>query len=205
VLAAWLVLAAAGISGAQENADAPSAVHVALSPDTLRVAPGESFTLELRIDAPGKRFNGYDAIVAFDTNAVACVTSGQVGSDEGDLMKNACGNTFHRFSVRGDSASIAHVILCSGVSLSGPGTLHRLRFRALDLVGSTTIRLRRVQFYSAGMFVNPAWTRDAVVIVSGKAQSHDRAVGLCIPRTAPAAALQFDAAEYFSARWRWQG
>jgi hypothetical protein len=133
------------------------------------------------------------------------VSPAPADAGEGELMKGACENTFHRFATRGDSLSIAHVILCGGVALTGPGTLHRLQFRARNRPGTTAVRLRRVQFYASGMFVNPAMTRDAVVIVSSKASPRGQVMGLCSPRTRPVTIPHIDVAEHASAPWRWQG
>jgi hypothetical protein len=175
-----------------------------MAPDTLHVAPGEVFSLELRIDVAGKRFNAYDATVAFDTTALACAPPTPAREGEGPLMTGACGNTFHRVAVRGDSLTISHVILCAGVALTGPGTLHHLRFRALHRDGASRVQLRRVQFYDAGLFVNPARTRDAVVIVSEKKPT-SRVTGLRAPRTRPTVVPYIDVADRSSARGRWQG
>jgi hypothetical protein len=185
---------------------APEAVRVSavLTPDTLHVAPGEVFSLELRIDVAGRRFNAYDATVAFDTTALAYEPPSAAREGEGPLMTGACGNTFHRMAARGDSLTISHAILCAGVALTGPGTLHHVRFRALDHDGATAVRLRRVQFYDAGLFVNPARARDAVVIVSEKKPA-EGATGLRAPRARPTATPYVDVADQPSAGGRWQG
>ncbi len=191
--------------GAAPAADAPDAVHAALSPDTVRVAPGGSFTLELRIESPGKHFNAYDAVVAFDTTVVEFVPATDPRDDEGDLMTGACGNTFHRFAARADSMTISHVILCGGVSLEGPGTLHHLHFRAGPEGGTTVVHLRRVQFYDAGLYVRPATSRGAVVIVTKAKPEHDRWTGLRVRPLLPVAAPLNGDAEMPSACWRYQG
>lgn len=175
-----------------------------LSPDTIRVAAGTAFTLELQVDARGRKFNAYDAVMVFDTTALAFAPSPSARDGEGELMRNACGNTFHRLAARGDSLTVSHVTLCGGVALTGPGSLHRFVFRALDRPGMTAVRLRRVQFYDAGLFVDPARTRDAVVVVT-KGMSTDRAVGSRAPRAAPGGDSLKDDAGGPLARGRSQG
>lgn len=179
-------------------------MSVALSPDTIRVAPGAVFTLELRVDVAGKKFNAYDAVIAFDTTALAFEPAASARDGEGELMKSACGNTFHRFAARGDSLTVSHVTLCGGVALTGPGPLHRFGFRAVKRHGATAVRLRRVQFYDAGLFVNPARTRDAVVVVSKK-PSAERAVGSRVPPAAPGEDSLTNDADGPSARGRSHG
>ena len=78
-------------------------------------------------------------------------------------MKGACGNTFHYFVPAPDSLTLSHVILCAGKSLAGPGQLYKLRFRASGTAQSTPIHIRHIQFYDAGVYVNPAYASDAVV------------------------------------------
>jgi hypothetical protein len=179
-------------------------LSMTISPDTIYVAPGESFLLELRVDVAGKKFNAYDAVVAFDTLALASEVPAVPRAGEGALMKDACGNTFHRFAARGDSMTISHVILCGGVTLAGPGTLHQIGFRALKRAGATAVRLRRVQFYNAGLFASPARTRDAVVIVT-KDNPADVKTGQFLPHERPDATPSIDVADRLSARGRYQG
>ena len=197
-----LLLAAGGLAASAAGEE--GSVSVALSPDTIRVAPGAAFVLELRVDVAGRKFNAYDAVVAYDTAALAFEPPAAARDGEGELMKNACGNTFHRFAARGDSLTVSHVTLCGGVTLSGPGSLHRFGFRALDRPGATAVRLRRVQFYDAGLFVDPARTRDAVVIVSKRGPA-EQAVGARVPHAAPGENSFTDVADGPSARGRSQG
>jgi hypothetical protein len=208
VLASFVCLAVSvGPLDAMPRGDgAPEAafLSMSISPDTIYVAPGESFLLELRVDVAGKKFNAYDAVVAFDTLALASEVPAVPREGEGALMKDACGNTFHRFAARGDSMSISHVILCGGVTLTGPGTLHLIGFRALKRAGITTVRLRRVQFYDAGLFTSPARTRDAVVIVTEE-KSADVKTGQFVPDVRPDSTPSIDVAEQCSERGRYQG
>jgi hypothetical protein len=80
-------------------------------------------------------------------------------------MTGACGNSpFHRFRQGASSDTIGCSLLCQDVSLTGPGQIYRLKFRASDSVQVTTVHfLPGLQFYNAGLFVDPAHTTDATV------------------------------------------
>jgi hypothetical protein len=79
-------------------------------------------------------------------------------------MTGACANTFHRFTPGSGSVSIADILLCSGVSVSGPGQIYRLRFQASNTPQVTQVEfLPGLQFYNAGLFVNPAISTNAVI------------------------------------------
>ncbi len=153
VLAAFVLVTAA-------RAD----VRIEVSPESLVVAPGETFTVALQVPAAGAVFNGYDAIVEFDPTQLTFVPTSPYTLQEGASMRAACGNTFFLLQSAGDSVSISHVLLCGAITLPGPAQLCLLKFRAsLAAAGASQIRLRRVQFYSEGLFVNPAITRDGFV------------------------------------------
>ncbi|MFN8588491.1 MAG: FlgD immunoglobulin-like domain containing protein [Candidatus Eisenbacteria bacterium] len=145
-------------------ATASGAVRVALSPDTLAVTPGATFSLAIEVPVPGSAFNGYDAVVEYDRTRLTYLPTSPYTLQEGVSMRSACGNTFFVVSAAGDSIAVSHVLLCAGVTLTGPSQLCVLRFRASNAaVGATWVKLRRVQFYSEGLFVNPAVSSDALV------------------------------------------
>jgi len=146
---------------------AGAAVRLALVPDTQSVAPGDTFTVQLRVPVAGSAFNAYDAIVEYDPAQLTFLPSSPLSLQEGPDMKLACGNTFHVFTAAGDSLSIAHSLLCASLSLTGPAHLYTLRFRASLTPETTQVRLRRAQFYNGGLFVNPAVLSDAVVSWGG--------------------------------------
>ncbi len=155
-----LVLAAVTRSPAVAHA----AVRVALSPDTLAVSPGATFTLAVEVPVAGASFNGYDVVVEFDPTRLTYVPTSPYTLQEGASMRSACANTFFVLSAAGDSVSVSHVLLCAGVTLAGPSQLCLLRFRASNAAaGATWVRLRSVQFYSEGLFVNPAVPSDALI------------------------------------------
>jgi hypothetical protein len=164
----------AGASGA--------AVRVALMPETLSVSPGDTITLALQVPVAGSSFNAYDAIVEYDPAVLTFLPRVPTTMQQGSSMTGACGNTFHYFTAAGDSLSISNSLLCAGMSLTGPAELYRLRFRVPLAPGATTVRLRRVQFYNGGLFVNPAIPSDALVTWGGN-------LGVGDPPVAPRAAL----------------
>lgn len=146
---------------------AGAAVRFAVTPETLSVAPGDTFTLQLRVPVAGSAFNAYDAIVEYDPAQLTFLPTSPLSLQEGPDMKLACGNTFHVFTAAGDSLSISHSLLCASLSLAGPAHLYTLRFRAPLVPGATHVRLRRAQFYNGGLFVNPAVLSGAYVSWGG--------------------------------------
>jgi hypothetical protein len=141
---------------------------VALLPDTtMNVAPGDSVLLELYVTEAGAQFNAYETIVEYDTTALVFLPMSPTSLQEGTLMKGACGSTFHIFKSSADSLSISHSLLCAGISLTGPGQLYKLRFRAREVVTGTWVRIRRIQFYDAGPMVKPAYRTDAFIVIGG--------------------------------------
>jgi len=161
---------------------ADAAVRVALMPETLSVSPGDTVTLVLQVPVAGSAFNAYDAIVEYDPAVLTFLPRVPTTLQQGLSMTGACGNTFHWFTAAGDSLSISNSLLCAGMSLTGPAELYELRFRVPLTPGATTVRLRRVQFYNGGLFVNPAIPSDALVTWGGN-------VGVGDPLVAPGASL----------------
>lgn len=140
-------------------------VNLALLPDTVNVQPGEIFDVELTITEEGSAFNGYDAVIGFDPAVLTFLQRPQ-SEQEGPLMTEACPNRFHIFEVlpAGDALSLSHVLLCAGVSITGPGVVYQLRFQAGELNTTTEISLLEgTGFFLAGMAVSPVITEDAVV------------------------------------------
>lgn len=161
-------------------------VHAALTPAIVEVAPDSEFTLDLVITAADAAFNGFDSVVEYDPSALTFVPLAPASLQEGALMTDACGNTFHRFSAAGDSLDVTDVLLCAGQSLAGPGVLYRLKFRAGATPGTTFVRLRppRTRFYNAGLYVLPVETTDAEIHVGGVTGTPGGASGV-VPRVIP--------------------
>jgi len=153
-LALALAVGAAGGAAAQ-------GVTVAVSPTTLEVAPGAEFDLSVAVTQAGAPFNGFDAVIGWDPAALT-----EIAHEEGTLMTEACFNRFYWFRQGAGTDTVANVLLCSGVSVTGPGQIYRLRFRASDTPQVTQVRLLPgLYFYDAGRYVAPVNASDATVTI----------------------------------------
>jgi hypothetical protein len=141
-------------------------VRVAVSPETLTVAPGDTFTVQLRVPVAGDPFNGYVAVMSFDPAAVRFLSQPQI-AQEGPLLRDSCAThgTFYSFAAGGDSMTAAGSMLGNGCATVGPGTLLNLRFTALGSPGVTYIRLRSAVVYNDGNRVKPLVPSDATIAV----------------------------------------
>ncbi len=158
-------------------------VKVALLPASLVVAPGDSFDLTLQVTRAGSAFNAFDAYIGFDPSALTLIQRTPVSLQEGAYFTAACGNRFHRFQAGVDRDTITDVLLCANTSLTGPGAIYKLRFRASNLPRATVVRfLPGLQFYNAGTNVNPDSSSNAVIGIGV-------AAGVPAPVTAPALKL----------------
>ncbi len=159
---------AAGVSLAVAAQAAPG-VTVALLPAAQAVAPGASFEIVLQVTAVGDSFNAFDAVVRYDPAALTIQPLSPTSLQQGSYLTTACSNTFHRFSSASDSLSITDVLLCQNLALPGPGQIYRLHFVAGSTPQVTQVRLDSVQFYKAGLFVDPAATANAEVTIGATA------------------------------------
>jgi hypothetical protein len=151
------MLVCVGAAGAQ-------GVHVALAPAASQVAPGAVFDLDLEITQADSPFNGFDAVIGFDPAALTLVPLSPTSLQQGTLMTGACGSLFHRFQQASGSATVSDLLLCAGASLTGPGQIYHLRFKASDTPQITQVTfLPGLQFYNAGLYVNPAYSANAIV------------------------------------------
>jgi hypothetical protein len=140
-------------------------VELAVRPAQIAVEPGQVFDVELTVTSPGSAFNGYDAVVGYDPVALTFIEQSRA-IQEGPLMTEACPQTFHSFEAfpTTGTLNLSHVLLCAGVSVSGPGVVYRLRFQANDGNTVTAISLLpATAFYQAGIYVTPVFTEDAEV------------------------------------------
>lgn len=141
-------------------------VTIALQPATQTVTPGAQFDLFIAVTQSGSAFNAFDAIVGYSPSALTNIQLSPLSLQEGALMTGACGNRFHRFRQGTDRDTITDVLLCNGVSVSGPGQIYRLRFQASTTPQTTTVQfLPGVAFYNAGLAVTPVATGDATVVI----------------------------------------
>ncbi len=159
---AGAIIVALALAGGVPASEA--GVKVALEPGTQTVAPGAEFDLVLAVTEIGSEFNGFDAVIGYDPAALTLVPLSPLSLQEGELMKEACTNTFHKFTEGTDRATIADVLLCSGQTVTGPGEIYRLRFRAASTPQTTAVRfLPGLQFYDAGLYVTPVISSDATI------------------------------------------
>jgi hypothetical protein len=129
-------------------------IYLAIVPSDTVVTPGDVVDVHLKVTQAGLGFNAYDAVIVYDPAALTFLQQ-PVSWQQGSYMKNACGNTFHRFVAAGDSLVINHSLLCAGISLHGPGILYNLRFQTSSTPQTTHIVLRSIQFYDDGLYVGP--------------------------------------------------
>lgn len=149
-------------------APAVAGVSLRLVPTADPVQPAEEFDVELRVD-PGSPLNAFDLVLGYDpAHLTLLVRSRQL--QEGPLFVAACANRYHSLTLAPDSTkvSVSNVLLCAGASVSGPGTLYTLRFRAkyVDVVTPLTL-LPATDVYLAGLFVRPLEKHHATVQIGG--------------------------------------
>ena len=161
-LAKWVVVLLCVCAGAVEA----QGVHVAITPAASRVEPGGFIDLALEITQAGDPFNGFDAVIGFDPAALTLVPTSPSSLQQGPLMTEACGALFHHFNLSAGVATISDLLLCGGVSVVGPGQIYHLRFQASTTPQATEVRfLSGLQFYNGGLYVNPAYSSNAVVSI----------------------------------------
>ena len=164
-------------------------VFLGFQADTLSVAPGATFTVELRTLQAGDAFNAFDASVLFDGSALTFVPLAPVSKQCGSLMTGACASTFHRFSAQPESLAITLVLLCNEVSVSDADVLYRVMFTAGNMPGWTRLRLGyNTQFYLGGTYLNRASARDMLVHIVDPP-----ALGVGNPPRLPAAGIELGA------------
>jgi hypothetical protein len=139
-------------------------VRVAIVPASGIVSPGSEFDVSIDVTQAGSAFNAFDLFVGFDPAALTPVIPTSISDQEGAYFKSGCDSRYHHFLPGTDRDTITDVLLCAGASLTGPGQIYKLRFRASTTQQFTTIRfLPGLQFYNAGLFVNPTISTNATI------------------------------------------
>lgn len=143
-------------------------VQAALVPSQQTVTPGAVFDLEIDVTAAGSPFNAFKAVVTWDPAALTFLPASPTTDQQGCLMTGgcsaACGNTFHAFATQADSLWMSNSLLCDAITLTGPGQLYKLHFRASTTQQVTTVRFRRAPtFINSGLYVTPVTSADAVI------------------------------------------
>jgi hypothetical protein len=118
------------------------------------------------VSDPDLPFNGFDLSVHFDPARLTNSPMSPLSLQRGSLMVNACllNEPFHLFTPAADSVVGTLVILCDGVSVTGPGVIYRLRFNAAPVNAYTQLTLGAgTGFYNGGPRVAGVTLRPVVV------------------------------------------
>lgn len=149
---------------------AHAAVALSVTPNTTTVPGGSEFDVELTIPSAGSAFNGFSVVLQYDPAVLTLLPQTPSVLQEGCLMNGgcsaACGNTFHQFVASGDSIVVNDYLFCNQTSITGAGSLYKLRFRAANSAHVTAITVRRVRFYNAGVLVAPVNVTNSTITVS---------------------------------------
>ena len=161
-----LAVCLAALGTAAVGLEPAHAFTVAGASDTVVVAPGGTFTVDFVVKDPDASFNAFDLAVHFDPAKLTSYPMSPTTLQRGSLMVDACtlNAPFHIFTPGPDSLVGTLVILCSGVSVTGPGTIYRLRFTAAATTAWTQLTLGPgTSFYNGGPRVNGVVKRAVVV------------------------------------------
>jgi len=161
-----LAVCLAALGTAAVGLEPAHAFTVAGASDTVVVAPGGTFTVDFVVKDPDSSFNAFDLDVHFDPAKLTSYPMSPTTLQRGALMVDACtlNAPFHIFTPGPDSLVGTVVILCSGVSVTGPGTIYSLRFTAAATTAWTQLTLGPgTSFYNGGPRVNGVVKRAVVV------------------------------------------
>ena len=127
---------------------------LALAPLSQTVAPGSEFDVVLTVANACPAFNAFHLIVAYDTTALTAVKLSPLSSQMGALVTAACGNNVNWFHMGAGVDTVDVSLLCPETSISGPGAVYRIHFRASATPQVTTLRvLPDAQFANAGILL----------------------------------------------------
>lgn len=153
-------------------------IKVAVVPDHAAVQPGDTVVVDLVVTAQGPAFNAFDARVTFDPRKLEFLGESDLRDQVGSLLKAACPQTFHLFEVAPDSAflTINFSFLCPGTSVTGPGTIYRLRFRCGPDDADTIISLAQdppqaTRFFLDGSVAGPVQVQPVSIRIGEGASS----------------------------------
>lgn len=152
-------------------------VAVALTTASTTVAPGAEFDVGLVLPSASAAFNAFEAIVGHDPAALTLVPRSPLSLQEGSLLTAACGSRFHLFRSGLDRDTITCALLCNQVSVTGPGEIYRLRFRASTTPQTTTIAfLPGLRFFDAGISASGVQSSDLTIVIQGSVDVAERPV-----------------------------
>ncbi len=125
LLLAAIVLVASGTGNASTS--------ISINPSTVTVGPDTLFTVFVWKDTADLEFDGYETVITFDPEMLELISV-----EEESVMTDSCWNRWWFYDAGEDSIFISHVLMCGGITVTGPGALSSLTFRALD-EGTTVI------------------------------------------------------------------
>lgn len=159
----WLSLVSLALLAGEAGA---AGVHVRLQTAAATVAQNQEFDVELRVFQADDPFNAFDAAVRFDPARLTFVAPPNPATQQGALMTAACANRFHLFSAAPDSLKINLSLLCSGVTVTGPGVIYKVRLRAGTQPGPVELTFGpSTRFYRGGFFVDPLETQSLAMCI----------------------------------------
>lgn len=162
--ACMVLMLIAGMGLATLPSRAATGVDVRLLPADTSIVALRQIDIVLSVPAAGSGFNGFSAVVGYDSTFLEFQQASPVSLQEGSLMGQACGETFHSFAVKHDSLRITEILLCDRMTVTGPGTLYRLHFKGKTRLGVTQVFIRPgMQFFDAGSYVVPVTASVATV------------------------------------------
>lgn len=151
---AWLAPLAAWLTATP--CAATPVVRASFTTPAQTVAPGAEFEVTIDVGASGLGFNAFELLVHFDPAALTLVPMTPISQQVGPLLRDACPNVFHQSTPTQDTETAACAMLCGGVSVSGPGSIYRLRFRAGTTPRVTVLRLKGFTAYLGGLRLDSA-------------------------------------------------
>jgi hypothetical protein len=154
----WTALALLALAGLARPSHAD--VNVSIRPQFPCVRNAETFTATLELDSLGSEIDGYEVLIHFDGDLLDIVSI-----QEGPLMTHVCQSTWWYHTQTDSTVFISHVLLCGGLTVTGPGTLSSITFRATGATGDSPLHLAGAEFYRAGEYVTPVYTHDGAVSV----------------------------------------
>lgn len=136
----------------------------------------DTVTVHVWVDSLGSGFDGYETVIRFDPDLLEFVSA-----DPESLVWNVCHNEWWR-GWETDTATvfISHVALCGGDTLTGPGALSSVTFRARTETAVADIGFDHIEFYRAGNRVPNVASHDGAVVV---VEHPDDCVGACCSPT----------------------
>jgi hypothetical protein len=114
-------------------ADCRGGVSISVKPTGTCFCLGETFSVMIFKDSLDIDFDGYQTVITYDPEMLELVSM-----EEEYVMTDSCWNRWWFPDPGEDTVFVSHVLMCGGISVTGPGPLSSMTFTALQQ-GSTTI------------------------------------------------------------------